>query len=280
MWTLNDKVVIVTGASRGVGAACAEALAKRGAKLVLASKTLDPDPRLPGTLLDTQRACEAAGSEAIVVQFDARDSVACDALVERAVAHFGALHGLVNNAGAIFWSPVADWTTKRFDLVFGVNVRASFALSRAAIPHLRKEGGHVLMMSPPIVPAALPGKAPYLVSKWGMTALAMAIDAEEAHNGVAAASLWPVTAIQTAATVNLGMGDATQWRTVDVLADATVALLSRDPRTSRFRAWLDEDVLNEERVYDFRKYRCDPAHEPSPMSIELVDPGWGKRHGR
>ncbi len=276
MWTLKDKVVIVTGASRGVGAACAVALARQGAKLVLASKTLEPDPRLPGTLLDTQRDCEAAGGEALVVQMDARDSQACDALVARAVEHFGGLHVLVNNAGAIFWSPVADWPVKRFDLVFGVNMRAAFALSRAAIPHLRKEGGHVLMMSPPINPEALPGKAPYLVSKWGMTALAMAIDAEEQAHGVAACALWPVTAIQTAATVNLGMGSAAEWRSVDILADATVALLARDPRASRFRAWLDEDILREAGVTDFKKYRCDPDSEPSPMSILLVDPSWKK----
>lgn len=278
---LQDRVVLITGASRGVGAACAVACAREGAKLVLAAKTVDPDPRLPGTLLDTKAEVEAAGGEALVVQFDARDAVQCTGVVEQAVARFGRLDVLINNAGAIHWGPVASWTARKFDLVFGVNVRASWALSQAAIPHMRKGGwGHVLMMSPPIVPTAAVGKAPYLVSKIGMTMLGMAIDEEEKENGLAAHALWPVTGIKTAATVNLGMGQEAGWRTPEILADATVALLARDPRACRFRAWLDEEVLAEEGVTDFAKYRCVPDSEPPAMSIELVDPGWSARHGR
>ena len=281
MWSLKDKVVLLTGASRGVGASCAVALAREGCRLVLAAKTILPDPRLPGTLLDTAREVEAAGGEAHVVAFDARDSQACSRLVEETLTRFGGIDILVNNAGAIFWGPVADWSVKRFDLVFGVNMRAAFALSHAAIPEMRKRGGgHILMMSPPIVLGALPGKAPYLVSKWGMTALAMAIDAEEADTGVSASALWPVTGIRTAATENLGMGSVADWRTPDILADATVLLLKRDPRHNRFRAWLDEEVLAEAGVTDLARYRCDPDREPTPMSIELVDPGWSTRNGR
>ena len=108
----------------------------------------------------------------------------------------------------------------------------------------------------------------------------MAIDAEEKANGIAAHALWPVTAIRTAATVNLGMGEDAEWRTPDILSDATVELLARDPRASTFRAWLDEEVLREAGVTDFSRYRCDPEHEPSCLSIELVDPGWTARNGR
>lgn len=280
MGRLDGRVVVITGASRGVGEACAVACAREGANLVLAAKTVDPDPRLPGTLLDVRRRVEALGREALVVPFDARDADACEEVIRRAGARFGRIDALVNNAGAIHWAPVADWSQKKFDLVFGVNVRASFALSRAAIPWLRRQGGHVLMMSPPIHPEAVPGKGPYLVSKIGMTLLAMAIDAEEQANGVAACALWPVTGIKTAATVNLGLGEDKDWRSPAILADATVALLARDPRVSRFRAWLDEEVLREEGVTDFAPYRCDPAVEPPPWSIELVDPGWSARHGR
>lgn len=279
--SLKDRVVVVTGASRGVGAAVAVACAKEGAKLVLAAKTVDPDPRLPGTLNDTKRMVEEAGSEAEVVQFDARDAEQCAGVVHTAAKRFGRVDVVVNNAGAIFWAPVADWPQKKFDLVFSVNVRASFALSNAAIPYMRKQGyGHILMMSPPICPSAAVGKAPYLVSKIGMTMLAMAIDAEEKDNGIAAHALWPVAAIKTAATVNLGMGDDSQWRTVDILSDATLALLRRDPRKSTFKAWLDEDILAETGVTDFKKYRVVPDVEPPPMSIELVDPGWAARRGR
>jgi citronellol/citronellal dehydrogenase len=279
--SLKGRVVVVTGASRGVGAAVAVACAREGAKLVLASKTVDPDPRLPGTLLDTARMVEEAGSEAEVIPFDARDADQCEQLIHRAASRFGRVDVLVNNAGAIFWAPIADWPQKKFDLVFSVNARAAFALSRAAIPYMRKQGyGHVLMMSPPLVTAAAPGKAPYLLSKLGMTLFGMAIDAEEKENGIAAHALWPVTGIRTAATVNLGMGDERDWRTTDILADATVALLRRDPRACTFRAWLDEEVLAEEGVTDFTRYRCNPDVEPSCMSIELVDPGWAARRGR
>jgi citronellol/citronellal dehydrogenase len=279
--SLEGRVVVVTGASRGVGAAVAVACAKEGARLVLAAKTIEPDPRLPGTLIETRDACVAAGGQAEVVQFDARDAEQCAGVVQRAVDVFGRVDVVVNNAGAIFWAPVAEWPQKKFDLVFGVNVRASFALARAAIPFMRKQGyGHILMMSPPFAPAAAVGKAPYLVSKLGMTLLALAIDAEEKEHGIAAHALWPVAAIKTAATVNLGMGDDAQWRTPDILSDATLALLRRDPKLCRFRAWLDEEVLAEEGVTDFARYRCVPDVEPPAMSIELVDPGWSARHGR
>lgn len=281
MGRLDGRVVVITGASRGVGAACAEACAREGAKLVLAAKTVDPDPRLPGTLHETARRVEAVGSEALVVPFDARDAEACAGVIAQADARFGRVDVLINNAGAIHWGAVADWSPRRFDLVFGVNVRASFAMARAAIPVMRRGGwGHVLMMSPPVCAAAAPGKAPYLVSKLGMTLLAMAIDAEEKANGIAAAALWPVTGIKTAATVNLGMGADADWRTPDILADATVELVSRDPRAAPFRAWLDEEVLAEAGVTDLGRYACVPGTDPPPWSIELVDPGWAERHGR
>ena len=281
MGRLSGRVVLITGASRGVGQACAVACAREGARVALAAKTVDPDPRLPGTLLETAQMVEAAGGEALVLAFDARDAEACDGVVRATVAKWGRLDVLINNAGAIFWSPVADWPQKRFDLVFGVNVRASFALAHAAIPFMRAQGyGHILMMSPPINPAAAPGKAPYLVSKLGMTILAMGIDVEEKEHGIAAHALWPVTAIKTAATVNLGMGSDADWRTTDILAEATVELITRDPKQCAFRAWLDEEVLREVGVTDFSRYRCAPDHEPTAMSIELVDPGWSVRNKR
>ncbi len=269
---LSGKVVLITGASRGVGSACAIACAREGADVALAAKTVDPNPKLPGTLGEVAAAVEALGRRAIVLPTDVRSEAAVEAMVERTVESFGRLDALVNNAGAIHFAQVADWTVKKFDLVFGVNVRASFVASRAALPHLRRQGGHVVMMSPPVHLGAVVGKAPYIVSKFGMTLLAMAIDAEE--EDVAACALWPVTLIRTAATENLSFGDPREWRRPEILADATVALLARDPRRSPFRAWLDEEVLAEEGVTDLSIYRCDPDHEPSPLSIQLVAPDW------
>jgi citronellol/citronellal dehydrogenase len=274
---LADKVVLITGASRGVGEACALACAREGAHVALAAKTVEPNSRLPGTLGDVKAKVEALGRRAIALQTDVRFEDQVDAMVEETVRALGRLDVLINNAGAIFWGPVADWPVKKFDLVFGVNVRATFLACRAAIPHLRKNGGHIVTMSPPINPKAATGKGPYLVSKIGMTMLAMAIDEEESN--ICASALWPVTAIKTAATVNLGMGGDKDWRTPEILADATLALIARDPTQARFRAWLDEDALRElAGVTSFDRYRCDPASEPGPLSIEMVDPDW--RAGR
>lgn len=272
MEQLKDRVVLITGASRGVGAACAIACAKAGANVALVAKTVEPHPKLPGTLGEVAQQVEASGRQALVVPADVRFEDQVKAAVEKTAAHFGRLDALVNNAGAIFLGPVGDWPIKRFDLVMNVNVRAAFIASKSALPHLRQQGGHIVMMSPPINPAAAIGKAPYLVSKVGMTMLAQALDAEEPN--VAAHALWPVTALETAATQHFGLGSEREWRTPDILADATVALLARDPSQCSFRAWLDEEVLADEGVTDFSKYRCVAGHEPSPLSIQLVDPGW------
>ena len=273
----QDRVAIITGASRGVGAALAVALAREGCRIVAAAKTIDPHPRLPGTLAETVAAVEAVGGEAIAFQVDVRFEEQVEAMVAAAVARFGRVDYMINNAGAIFWAPVAHWTTKKFDLVMGVNVRGSFLCSRAVLPIMKEQGyGHILMMSPPEHPEAAVGKAPYLISKLGMTMIARAVDAENESEGICASALWPVTALKTAATVNLGMGSDAQWRTVDILADATVELLAMDPKTTRFRAWLDEEVLAATGTTDFTKYRCDPDEEPPPLSIQLMQPGYSK----
>jgi len=271
---MENKVVLITGGSRGVGAACARALARNGADVALAGKTLDPHPRLPGTLGEVAAEIEALGRRAFVVQTDVRFPDQVTAMVEKTVGHFGRLDAVVNNAGAIHWGPVSDFSPKRFDLVMDVNVRGAFLTSQAAIPHMRERGGHILMMSPPIHPEAATGKAPYLVSKIGMTMVAMAIDEEEPN--IAAHALWPITGIRTAATVNLGMGADDEWRKPDILADATVELLARDPAQCSFRAWLDEEVLQEAGVNDFEPYACVPGSTPHPMSIQLVHPGWSR----
>ena len=128
------------------------------------------------------------------------------------------------------------------------------------------------MMSPPINPKAAVGKAPYIVSKFGMTMVGMAIDAEEPS--IAAHALWPITGIRTAATVNLGMGDDSEWRRPEILADSTVELLAKDPADCTFKAWLDEDVLAMAGITDLEQYSCVPGSTPEPMSIVLVDPDW------
>ncbi|MED5370248.1 MAG: SDR family oxidoreductase [Myxococcota bacterium] len=276
MW-LRDKVVLITGGSRGVGEAVAVACAKAGAKLALAAKTMEPHPKLPGTLHTAAANVEAAGGEAMIVQVDVRFEDQVQAMVDAVIERFGRIDVLVNNAGAIHLGPMRSWTLKKYDLVHDVNVRGSFLCAKAVIPKMREQGGgHILMMSPPINPAGGKGKAPYLNSKIGMTLLAQAIDAEEPT--IAGHALWPVTAIKTAATVNNNLGTDEDYRTVDILAEATVALLDREPTDCVYKDWLDEEVLRELRgVQDFSAYNVVPGASPSPWSIQLVDPDWESR---
>ena len=271
---LQDQVVLITGGSRGVGAAVARAVAKEGGHVALAGKTLDPHPKLPGTLNTVAEEIRAMGQKALVIQTDVRDPDQVQAMVDKTVEHFGRLDALINNAGAIFWGSTTDFPIKRFDLVMNVNVRGAFLASQAAIPAMRENGGHIVMMSPPINPKAVVGKAPYMVSKLGMTMVGMAIDEEERN--IAAHALWPVTAIRTAATVNLGMGVDDEWRTPEILADATIELIAKNPQECTFKAWLDEDVLAEAGITDFDPYACVPGSSPSPLSIMMVDPDWSR----
>lgn len=269
---LQDQVILITGGSRGVGAAVARAVAREGAHVALAGKTLEPHPKLAGTLREVADEVRALGREALVIQTDIRFPEAVEEMVSKTVAHFGRLDALINNAGAIFWGTTTEFPVKRYDLVMDVNVRGAFLASQAAIPHMRERGGHIVMMSPPINPKAAVGKAPYIVSKFGMTMVGMAIDAEEPS--IAAHALWPITGIRTAATMNLGMGADDEWRKPDILADATVELLAKAPADCTFRAWLDEDVLVEAGITDLDQYSCVPGSSPEPMSIMLVDPDW------
>jgi len=271
----KDRIVLVTGSSRGIGKAIALAFAREGADVVIAAKTTEPDPRLPGTIHETAREVEALGRRALAVAVDLRREDQVEALAARALEAFGRVDILVNNAGAVHFGDVTHWTLKKFDLVMGVNVRASFLLSRAVLPGMQERGsGVIAMIAPPVRPAAAPGKAPYLASKVGMTLLAMAIAGENEDRGVASFALWPVTAVETAATINLQLGDRSMWRKPDIVADALLVLCARPVARSTGRAWLDEEVLREEGVSDFVPYRCDPASEPPPISIQAMDPDY------
>jgi citronellol/citronellal dehydrogenase len=261
---LQDRVVFITGASRGIGRAVALACAKEGAHVVIAAKTDTPEnPKLPGTIHDVAREVEALGRKALAVKLDVRDADACEVAVKKAIEHFGRVDALINNAGALWWADVAETPVKRFDLIMGINVRASFVLAHAVLPHMiERKYGHLIMMSPPVEPAAVAHHGGYAVSKFGMTMIAQAIADECAPHNVTAHALWPATAIESFATLNFGLGGPELWRKADILADATLALLAREPSARKGRAWVDEDLLREEGVTDFTKYQCVPGVEP------------------
>jgi citronellol/citronellal dehydrogenase len=260
----------VTGASRGVGKCLALALARAGADVVVAAKTVEPNPRLPGTIFTTAAEIEALGRRAFPVQVDVRDEAAVDAAVARSLEHFGRIDILVNNAGALFWQPVADTPMSRFDRVMGVNVRGAFACTRAVLPGMQAQGwGHILMMSPPVDVGAAAGKVAYAVSKFGMTLIAHGLAGEVRASNVACNALWPATLIESYATINFQLGGPAVWRKPDILADAALAIFAKEPRTFTGQTLIDEDFLRGEGETDFTRYRCDPASEPPRVGFDF-----------
>jgi citronellol/citronellal dehydrogenase len=264
------SVAFVTGASRGVGKAIALELARAGSDVVVVGRTVAPDPRLPGTIGETAREIEALGRRALPIAVDVRDDGAVERAVKTALDRLGRVDFLVNNAGALYWRPLVDTPLKRFDLVMGVNARGAFACTHHLLPAMRAQKfGHVLMLSPPITPAAAGGKIAYSISKFGMTLIAHGLAAEVRDDNVAANALWPATLIESLATINWGLGDRTLWRTPQILADAALRIFAKEPRTFTGHALIDEDFLREEGVTDFARYRCDPAHEPPRVGFDF-----------
>jgi len=260
---LEGKVAIVTGASRGIGRAVALGLASEGAQITVAAKSEAEDPKLPGTIHTVAAEVEALGVGALAVRVDVRDDAQIDAMVAKTVERFGRVDILINNAGALWWQPVLETPMKRYDLINDVNSRGAFSCTRAALPHMLAGGfGQIVNYSPPIMLDALPGKVAYCISKFGMTMLAHGLAEEMAGKPISINALWPVTAIESAATVNFQLGGPWMWRKPEILADATVELVTRPPGEYSGHAVLDEDLLRECGVTDFVQYRCDPASEP------------------
>ena len=264
--SLKDKVLFITGGSRGIGLAIAERAARDGARIVLAAKTLDPNPRLPGTLRTAVAAVEAAGGEALAVQTDIRDELAIAEAVRKAVDHFGGIDILVNNASAISLTDTAHTQMKRFDLMHGVNARGTFACTQACIPALTESAKagrrpKVLTLSPPLnlKPHWFAPHLAYTMAKYGMSLCTLGHAAELRPLGIAVNSLWPRTVIATAALQMIPGVDAQSARNPAIMADAAWHVLtSRDPAlTGRFL--IDDEVLVAAGERDFAQYAVQPG---------------------
>jgi citronellol/citronellal dehydrogenase len=261
--SLAGKTLFITGASRGIGLAIAERAARDGASVAIAAKTAEPHPRLPGTIHTAAEAIEAAGGRALAMEVDVRDDAAVVTAVARAADHFGGIDIVVNNASAIHLADTPNTPIRRFDLMMSVNVRGSFLTTQAALPHLRRaaeagRGPHVLTMSPPVSLDArwLGPHAPYTLSKYGMTILALGWAAELADAGIASNALWPRTTIATAAVENLlgGHEVVRRSRHASIVADAAHVILTTPPHQLTGRCLIDEEVLREAGVTDFEPY--------------------------
>jgi len=268
---LAGKVAIITGGSRGIGREVALTFARAGAHIVIAAKSDAENPKIPGTIHSVAKEVEALGVKALPLRVDVRDDAAIASMAAETMKVFGRIDILVNNAGALWWMPVADTPMKRFDLVMGVNARASFACTQAVLPHmLAGGGGHVLVYSPPIELSALPNKVAYCISKFGMTMLAMGLAQEQAGRPFSINALWPRTAVESYATINFQLGGPPFWRKPSIIADASLALVTQPPGKITGQALFDEDFLRTQGVSDFVPYRCDPDHEPPHISVDGI----------
>ena len=256
--SFKNKIVFITGASRGIGREIALKCARDGANIVLAAKTVQPHPKLTGTIHSVATEVEAAGGRALPLQVDVRDENTVQAAVERGVATFGGIDILVNNASAIMLSGTLQTPMKRFDLMFGVNVRGTFACSQLCIPHLMKaRNPHILNISPPLNMDAkwFKNHTAYTMSKYGMSMCTLGMAAEFAPYGIAVNSLWPRTTIATAAIeVNFPQEILKASRKPAIMADAAYVIFNRNSRLHTGKFYIDEAVLREEGISDFDDY--------------------------
>jgi len=260
----QNKTIFITGASRGIGKAIALRLAKEGANIVVAAKSTEENPKLGGTIYSAAAEIEAAGGKALAVQCDIRDEQQIQDAVDKAVAHFGGIDVLINNASAIGLTPTEKTEPKRFDLMHDINVRGTFFMSKACIPHLKKgTNPHILTLSPPVNMDMkwFANHIAYTLSKYNMTMIALGLAAELKKYNIAANALWPKTTIATAAVQNLLGGDAliNMSRTPEIVADAVYYILSKPSTECTGNAFIDEEVLAAEGITDLAKYSVVPG---------------------
>ncbi len=264
--TLAGRTLFVTGASRGIGLAIATRAARDGANVVLVAKTTEPNPRLPGTLYSAAEQIEAAGGQALAVPTDIRDEAAVAAAVAAGVARFGGIDILVNNASAISLTPTPATPMKRFDLMMGVNARGTYCCTQACLAELIKSAQagrnpHVLNMSPPLSmkPHWFKAHTAYSMAKYGMSMCTLGHAAEFARHGIAVNSLWPRTAINTAALQMIPGVDTNKCRTPEILSDAAYLILTSDAKATTGNFFIDDLLLAEHGITDLERYSVVPG---------------------
>ena len=257
--SLKGKTLFISGGSRGIGLAIALRAARDGANVTIAAKTAEPHPKLPGTIHTAAEEIERAGGKALPVLCDIREEEQVAAAVEKTVAAFGGIDICVNNASAINLTGTLATDMKRFDLMHQINTRGTFLVSKMCIPHLKlAQNPHILNLAPPLDMSAkwFQNHVAYTMAKFGMSMCTLGMSAEFAKDGIAVNSLWPLTAIDTAAVRNLLGGEtvAQMSRAPDIMADAAHAILTRSARETTGNFFIDEEVLRAEGVTDFSVY--------------------------
>jgi citronellol/citronellal dehydrogenase len=262
--SLKNKTVFITGASRGIGKAIALKLAREGANIIIAAKSVEENPKLGGTIYSAAEEMEKAGGQALGVQCDIRFEDQVQNAVDKGVEKFGGIDILVNNASAITLLPTEQLTPKQFDLMHDINVRGTFFVTKACIPHLKKSSNaHILTLSPPVNmnPKWFGAHVAYTLAKYNMSMMALGWAAEFKKSNIASNALWPKTTIDTAAVRNLLGGDALakMSRTPEILADAAFHIFSKPSAECTGNWFIDEDVLAKEGITDLEKYSVVPG---------------------
>ncbi len=287
MASLKGKTLFVTGASRGIGLAIAKRAAKDGANVAIAAKTVDPNPKLEGTIHSAAQEIEAAGGAALPISCDIRNEDEVASAVAQTVELFGGIDICVNNASAISLTPIGKTELKRFDLMFAVNTRGSFLTTKACLPHLKRaENPHVLMLSPPLDmhPKWFSGHVAYSIAKYGMSLCVLGLADELKPEGIAVNALWPRSTIATAAVKNILGGDKLMRmsRTPDIVADAAHLIFTQPAKKFTGHFLIDDTFLYEKGgVSDFEAYRVDrsmplapdffvPADSKAPPGVQIA----------
>jgi citronellol/citronellal dehydrogenase len=269
MSDLKNKTIFITGASRGIGRSIALRCARDGANIVIAAKTVEPHPKLAGTIHSVAQEVQAAGGRALAIQLDIREEDAVFAAVKQAAETFGGIDVLVNNASAISMTGTLATPIRRYDLMQGINARGTYLCSQACLPHLLKAANpHILTLSPPLTlkPKWFKGHVAYTIAKYGMSMCTLGMAAEFAAQGVAVNSLWPRTTIATAAVEVYFPAVVANSRKPEIMADAAYVILTRDSRTTSGNFFVDEEVLRAEGISDFAQYAVTPG---APLAPDL-----------
>ena len=275
--SLKNHTLFITGASRGIGLAIALKAARDGANIAVAAKTDTPHPKLPGTIFTAAEEIAKAGGTALPLVVDVRDEAQVKGAIEQTVATFGGIDIVVNNASAVSRTPVVDTDMRRFDLMYQVNTRGTFMVSKYAIPHLAKaKNPHILMNSPPLDfrEKWFAGSTGYSIAKYGMSLVALGLAGELRGAGIAVNTLWPRTTVATAAIKNLLGGDRVMAmsRTPEIMADAAYLIFQKPAKTFTGNFLIDDTFLASEGVTDFEQYRVDPSEPLAPTFFVPDDP--------
>ncbi|WP_417782112.1 SDR family oxidoreductase [Terasakiella pusilla] len=268
MGTLKNKTLFISGASRGIGLAIAKRAAQDGANIVIAAKTAEAHPKLPGTIYSAAKEIEALGGQALPLVVDIREEDQVAEAVEKTVERFGGIDICINNASAISLTGTLETSMKRYDLMNQVNARGTFVVSQACLPHLLKaENPHILNLSPPLDLNSkwFAGHTAYTIAKYGMSMCVLGMSAEFADQGVGVNALWPKTVVYTAALAMLG--DAVQpeyCRKPEIVADSAYYILTRKASECTGNFFIDEEVLAEEGITDLDQYAVKPGNPLLP----------------